>query len=313
MHIGSVYRRVPAGAVAGLLLAGAAAAGGPGPVVSRNGVAQPHATVYFCRTTDTIEVRREPRDGRRLFLVTPVKRDYDNCAAVSLGARSAQAIAYRVEENTSSRTVLRSGVAIPFLPGTYVVGCLPPDSVDTIYAGAPLHREHPGRFLQIVIRDSDTYLGYLSEMFNTPFILCPRTVRHGHQTEHRVGSDCVALAVYGRRRMGKPIPFGTPSDITRYLTPLRQTVFGRSRSESVYRDEQRETIGTDCADGALCPGDIVHYHVQVSVFLRDRGEPGVLDTADLLIHSREGTGPVVEPMGASPYAAHAFRVYRWRE
>ena len=148
----------------------------------------------------------------------------------------------------------------------------------------PLHREFSPRVVQIVVRRDDSYTGLLSELFHTPFILPPLRVRHGHQTDERVGSDCAEFAIYGRRRMGHAVPYVGPKGIYKYLAPVQ---------------------------GPPLPGDILHFGEQVTVFWQDLGEPGIIDGEDEVAESWP-PGPQVKLFKESEYYGRRFRVYRWK-
>ena len=55
--------------------------------------------------------------------------------------------------------------------------------------------DRPGVF-QLIKRDSDDYVGYLEELLTVPFVMPPRLLHSGHQTDLRLGVDCAELAIY---------------------------------------------------------------------------------------------------------------------
>jgi len=200
-------------------------------------------------------------------------------------------------------------------PGVFYLAADPPDELleEPLLSVEPLHILYPGSILQVVVRASDSYTGYLFEMMNTPFIMTPRLTPQGyHQADSRLGCDCAGLAVYGRRRMGFDIPYAGPSGILRYLTPVfpGQFTADSSFTPAVYRSEAGESVPVG-SDG-LRPGHIIHFGSQVSVFLEDRGEPEILDSEDLVIQSWYN-GTSVCTIAQCGFYGLPLRLYRWAE
>ncbi|MBS1151855.1 MAG: hypothetical protein H6Q89_3553, partial [Myxococcaceae bacterium] len=57
--------------------------------------------------------------------------------------------------------------------------------------------------MRVTFRRDDSYLGYVSELVNTPYIFGSAGPDGRNQSDLLIGADCADLAVYGRRRMGK--------------------------------------------------------------------------------------------------------------
>lgn len=149
----------------------------------------------------------------------------------------------------------------------------------------PLHLQDTTRVFQVVVRASDDYPGFVQELMGTPFLLIPRRLPEGHQTDLRIGSDCAALAAYGRRRMGEDVPYLGPAGLLPYLRPVR--------------------------DGQMRPGDLLHYGEQVQVVLEDRGRKGFSDPEDLVIQSWKPFPRIVR-RDSSGWEGHPFRIHRFR-
>lgn len=146
--------------------------------------------------------------------------------------------------------------------------------------------------VEIVVRKDDSYTGYVSELRGVPFVLLPVTTGTGeHQTDARLGADCVALVIYGQRRLGRNVPYMAPPALKRFMTPVRQPV-----------DDSR----------AVRRGDVLHFGFQTAVVYDDRPPRGVLNNDDLVIHTYHGRAEVVR-FGALPYRHMEFEVYRWPE
>lgn len=138
--------------------------------------------------------------------------------------------------------------------------------------------------IQVVVRQNDSYLGYLTEMLQTPFILPPKRIRFGFQTDLHIGTDCAELAIYGRRRMGYPVPYLGPRGIWDYL---------------------------ERADSAFA-GAVLHFGFQVSVLFEDRGTIGEIDEEDLLIQAYEHSVHII-PIGETDLWGKAFKLMQWKE
>ena len=71
-----------------------------------------------------------------------------------------------------------------------------------IVVSGELPSPKPENTLEIVVRRDDTYVGYATELIGVPFVFWPKEVVGGHQTDLRMGADCAATVIYGKRRMG---------------------------------------------------------------------------------------------------------------
>ncbi len=179
---------------------------------------------------------------------------------------------------------------------------------------SPLHLKYRSRVIQIVRRENDSYLGCLSELFGTPFIIAPRQTGAGvHETDARMGSDCAAFAIYGKRRQGFRVPYCGPAGIYRYLQEIGPGGAVRPiprAGRAFYADSKGRPVRV--GPGGLEPGDIVHFGEQVSVFYRDAGFPGILDQDDLLVQCF-GDTPRVTTVRDSGFFQRPPRLFKWRE
>jgi hypothetical protein len=196
----------------------------------------------------------------RWFVARPVAADYDN---------------------TAGDAVIRyEHVALPALDGQRRVDVAAVPAL----AGLGTHRLGVGgevRFA-IVVRRDDSYVGYLTELIGVPFVLGPRRAGGVHQTDARIGADCVALVIYGRRRLGERVAYMAPRALARRLIPVR-----RARA-----------------------GDVLHFTWQTAVLYEDRGARGVVDADDLIIHTFHGVAEIAR-LGDVPYGRAQHRVLRW--
>jgi hypothetical protein len=156
---------------------------------------------------------------------------------------------------------------------------------------------------RVTIRKDDTYLGYLTEMFNQPYIWASAgPTARSHQSEHLEGSDCADFVVYGARRMGADIPYmwtgGLPG-VTKLLGG------GTRNADGVYRDAKGAPVPYTVA------GDMVLFPRHVGVLVEDRGTIGVLDDQDLMMHTLFDS-PKTEPIADSGYADRPLEVRRFK-
>jgi hypothetical protein len=177
---------------------------------------------------------------------------------------------------------------------------------------SPLNQKHPFKIVQIVRRKDDTYIGYLAELFNTPFIIAPMVTEGGyHETDMRMGSDCAAFAIYGKRREGYRVPYCGPRGIYKYLTEIEKGALWpkRTRNTEIYenKDNQFVKVGVD----GIARGDIVHFGEQVSVFYEDLGLKGFLDKDDLLFQCYKDR-PYITSIATSGFYQKPLRIFSWK-
>lgn len=196
--------------------------------------------------------------------------------------------------------------------GTFYIAAARPGIAmpDTIASREPLHAVCPS-IAQVAVRSGDTYIDYLLETIGTPFIMAPTSTPGGsHQADDRMGFDCAGLAVYGIRRMGMDVGYLGPAGILPFLEPVLDGLLAPREIDGtvLYLDDSGATVPT--GDEGLRPGDILHFRVQVSVFLEDAGTPGLLDPQDLVIQSWFD-GPMICTLEENGFYGLPLRVLRW--
>ena len=210
------------------------------------------------------------------YAIRPTLKEYDN---LSSGPKSFTPVHYTITEFSTTEILSLTELK----PGTYLFGKGFTDQ-KSITSEKPLHRKFPS-IAQIVVRTDDTYIGFLTELLNLPFVIPPKLVPgYGHQTDTRVGTDCAELAIYGRRRMGSKVPYGGPKGIYDYLVPTT----------------------------SIKSGTIVHFGYQVSVVYQDSGIKGVLDAEDLLIHAFEDKVSI-QKFSSTSLINQPYQVFEWKE
>jgi hypothetical protein len=230
----------------------------------------------------------------RWFEVRPLARDYDNARRCHGRPRPACAdpIAYAFEEIVAWRGRARvvanaGGTSLGSHRYQVTLGAAPaPEDAAAAVGTLP----------EIVVRRDDSYVGYLTELVGAPFVLWPME----DQVDERLGADCVALVIYGQRRLGRRVRYVSPTGLKKLTTPVAAGRFARD------------------AGGGTRPavpvrvGDIVHFGFQTAVLAEDRPPAGTLGENDVVIHSYHGKAEEV-PLGTVPYRHFPFEIRRWRE
>ena len=156
---------------------------------------------------------------------------------------------------------------------------------------------------RVSIRRDDTYLGYLTEMYNQPYIWASGGVTDKqHQSEHLEGSDCADFLVYGQRRMGASYAYtwtGGLPQITKLLAA------GTRGTDGIYRDGAGKPLPFTKV------GDLVLFPRHVGALAVDRGELGVLDDQDLMMHTLFDS-PKEQAIADSGYADKPVELRRFR-
>jgi hypothetical protein len=157
--------------------------------------------------------------------------------------------------------------------------------------------------LRVSIRRDDTYLGYLTEMYNQPYIWASGGVSDGqHQSEHLEGSDCADFLVYGQRRMGSKVAYTWTGGLPKVTKLLGA---GTRGTDGIYRDGAGKPLPFTQV------GDLVLFPRHVGALAVDRGELGVLDDQDLMMHTLFDS-PKEQAIADSGYADKPVELRRFR-
>ncbi len=223
----------------------------------------------------------------RWYWVEPQARDYNNFeyCEKNPGETCSQPIDYKIKEIKSllnQRYFNSTAILEPRGEGTYF---LQYKFEDTSRDESKFSSTDKPRGLQVVVRRDDSYIGYLTELKGLPFVYWPKEYkRNKHQTESRIGADCVALVIYGQRRLGRKIRYFAPSALNRYTIKVPGT--------------------------KVKPGDILHFGFQTAVLTKDTPPLGRINASDLIIHSYHGL--VEEVIFAElSYKASDYSILRW--
>ena len=277
---------------------------------------QDQSCSYFIMSGDSVTISMEQHNSADWFLITPVRKAYSNLDSTDdEHGFLVDSLEYTIHEfHRTDESVRFIAGTTPCFPeyGTFYIACsIPYTPAGTITALEPLHMLYPREIVQFSIRADDTYIGYLMELMNTPFIMTPRNTPGGnHQADDRMGSDCAAFATYGKRREGFNYRYLGPRGIYAYLEPLYDEQFYPSEQGDIhiYMSESGNSI--EIREEKLQPGNILHFREQVSVFYEDRGIEGMLDSEDILIQSWFN-GPHFCTIRENGFFGLPLSVYRW--
>jgi len=119
---------------------------------------------------------------------------------------------------------------------------------------------------QIIIREDNSYTGFLTELIGVPFVYYPKFFEKGkHQTDYHLGADCVALVVYGKRREGFKVPYVAPEALHKYTYVI-------GNSDTLNKTKIKE-------------GDILYFGFQTAVIYKDNDPKGILSNNDVILHT----------------------------
>ncbi|MGN6104141.1 MAG: hypothetical protein ACTHU0_03485 [Kofleriaceae bacterium] len=157
--------------------------------------------------------------------------------------------------------------------------------------------------MRVSIRRDDSFLGYMTELYNQPYIWASAGITDAtHQSERLEGSDCADLLVYGQRRLGNRLAYTWTGALPQVTTLLGA---GTRGSDGVYRDARGKPLPF------TQPGDVVLFPRHVGALAVDRGVIGVLDDQDLMMHTLFDS-PKEQAIAESGYADTPVELRRFR-
>lgn len=156
---------------------------------------------------------------------------------------------------------------------------------------------------RVSLRSSDSYLGYLEELYGQPYIWASGGVSdQHHQSERLEGADCADFVIYARRRQGHELAYTWTGDLPKVTRLLGA---GTAGEDGIYRTDR----GTEVPYSA--DGDLVLFPRHVGVLAGDHGQKGVLDHQDRIVHAYFDT-PKEQALGDTDYAWAKTEVRSWR-
>ena len=162
---------------------------------------------------------------------------------------------------------------------------------------------------RVAFRRDDSYLGFLTELFNLPYIFGSAGPDGHNQTDLLIGSDCADLAIYGARRLGLPARYTNSYLIDRQAPEIARAV---KLEGGLAVDRRGRPVAFGSTKGQVQPGDLLHFpnSRHVAVLYEDREPLGVLDPSDIILHTCWAP-PTLEPLGQNTAcASYPIRILR---
>jgi hypothetical protein len=135
--------------------------------------------------------------------------------------------------------------------------------------------------LEIRVRYGTGFRGALSEQFGSPYVFgIGKLQSNGEKAgETLIGNDCANFLVYAWRQVGGRLKWGNPYQLTRQLTLLSTNCSSASR--------------VHIEPAIIDSGVAIDFGSHITALWQDRGEMGVIDPQDLIIHHLSGEPEVV--------------------
>lgn len=246
--------------------------------------------------------------------IEPTKPWYDNVQPEGFVVAPIEYASREIEARTPSILVdvvpiQRAGIGVG---GTMRFSASVTLADGTVHHARTPDGAHPGgveRALdarRVVLRRSNDYLGYLTELGNVPYVFASANIgREPHQAERGVGVDCADLMVYGLRRLGHDVPYVS----SRTMGPHSHSIVKKveARRGKLYLDADDATIPV--GEGGVQPGDWIIFDGHVAALYEDAGRPGVLDGDDRIIHTAWAE-VAIQRLDETAYGRQPFEVRR---
>ncbi len=162
--------------------------------------------------------------------------------------------------------------------------------------------------MRVTFRRDDSYLGFVSELINTPYIFGSAGPDGRNQSDLLIGADCADLAIYGRRRLGKKADYTSSYAIDKQAPERFRGVSADSEGTVVDAAGKRIVFGKK----GVHAGDLIHFPASrhVAVLYEDRPPLGVLDSGDLMIHTCWAP-PKIEAIAGTRCGSFPWRILRF--
>lgn len=166
---------------------------------------------------------------------------------------------------------------------------------------------------RVSFRPDDTYLGYLHELYNTPYIYGSGPIDGGEQPDLLIGSDCSDFVIYGKRREHPEKRhrywYANTSRLCKFPVDCFDVVL---RDDGFYVTKKGKRLVTFGTGKDVRPGDAFNmpkHHV--GALARDNGN-GYLDHNDLVMHTlvRE---PETVPLKDCRWDVSSGTIVKWKE
>jgi hypothetical protein len=176
--------------------------------------------------------------------------------------------------------------------------------------------------LRVSFRSGDDLVGWLTSYFNVPNVFASAGHGDRHQTERYQGADCADVIVGAARRAGARLDYTSAAGLGRYAPAVTGLLWIDAETRQLLRADGPEAGApvTLAFGEQVRPGDIVLIDYvgftassrswdHVGVLTADRGQRGVLDPEDTLLHIGYLGGLVEQPLAAE--APAVIRILRF--
>ncbi len=134
------------------------------------------------------------------------------------------------------------------------------------------------------------YTGRLTEIFNLPYVLGSGflNVDGLYGADAHYGADCLNFIIYGRRRLGFPIPYLNENNLRQHLAKIADVL--SFKNGIAYSD-----LGMVVLDAqTLQDGVLLHFNTHIAALYQDNEPMNILNDCDLVIHQLENKPEIIE-------------------
>lgn len=259
--------------------------------------------VYYLTNKD-ISLIKNSASGS-WYEVKPVLKTYSNFMKRSRNFVELDMISYKTKKISSEKSFNIAKYVKEHGYGTYYFSQHTLKSHIASYKALHLMKKY--KIIQVVYRSDSSYIGFLHELLRTPFIWLPLNTGKYHQTDKRIGSDCVSFVIYGMRRSGYSIPYTHPYRVIKYFKSIAHGPLYPDKS-GLYKSQGGRVVSIK--KSGLKKGDIIYFKKHVAIFYKDTGKIGVLDKDDILFHSLR-KGPHYSTIEKCGYYNLPLYIYKW--
>ncbi|MBW2731797.1 MAG: hypothetical protein JRH20_05345 [Deltaproteobacteria bacterium] len=148
------------------------------------------------------------------------------------------------------------------------------------------------RVTRVTFRSNDHWVGFLRGYFNVPNVFGSAGHGRRHQTDRYQGADCADVIVGALRAAGARLPYTSARGLLSYARPVTKRLLLTKKGifEPNHKRPVKLVFGRDVRAGDIMLIDYVGFAGSprswdhVAVLYHDRGERGVFDAQDPILH-----------------------------
>jgi len=169
------------------------------------------------------------------------------------------------------------------------------------------NNEYRTRTLTVSRTLGKDYISRILELYNQPYLFgsSMEYIKGINITDLRMGSDCANFLIYGKRRMGYKIPYGTPKTLLKYLSKYKKI---NNSVNGIYNYNNKVVFFNN---KMIKNGLVLHFGIHVALLYEDSKPYGILNSRDLVIHHLEGY-PEIIPLGKLKYTKDPFCIMKFK-